>query len=100
MALERVDFVELESPTPLRDVLARVQTETDTAVQEKLRPFVVMSRAQLGTRHAELEGLLDLKGPGSGSIPPGLRESLGDVATAFVVSSITASLIVVQSAEK
>ncbi|KAF8487656.1 hypothetical protein JB92DRAFT_3021712 [Gautieria morchelliformis] len=54
MALERVDFVKLESPTPLREVLARVQAGTDMAVQEKLRPFIVMSRAQLETRYARV----------------------------------------------
>lgn len=99
-AIERVEFVELERPTPLREVLIRVQRETERAVQEKLRAFVITGRARglaEDTCCAELERLLHSEGPLK--TPPEVRETIGDIATAFVVSGNTAGVLVVQSAE-
>jgi K+:H+ antiporter len=98
-ALTRVEFIELTSPTPLRDVLMRAETQHRVAIQRKERPFVVVGRARrLATEshHAELKELLEENGHAVGSE---VRKTMGDVATAFVVSGSMAGLVVVQAAE-
>jgi hypothetical protein len=96
-ALERVEFTEMGSPTSLREVVARVQNEADITVLEKSRAFIVTGRGRrqaVETMFGELEELLAVEG----SVEPGTRETMGDVATMLMVSSSTAGLIVVQSA--
>ena len=100
-ALTRVEFIELASPTPLRDVLARIEAETNIAVQQKARPFIVMGRARRlasESHREELEELLE--GRPEGHVRSEVRKTMGDVATAFVVSGNSAGLVVVQAAEK
>lgn len=95
-ALERIQFVEIESTTSLCDVLVRVRRESDTAVQERLRPFIVTGRAQSRAVEIPQSGLLDLE---TRNIAPEVQATIGDVATAILMYCDTASLVVVQSAE-
>lgn len=97
-ALTRIEFIELSSPTPLRDVLAQAETQYEMAIQEKARSFIVVGRARqlaVGSHHEELKELLEGNGHAVGSE---VRKTMGDVATAFVVSGSTAGLVVVQAA--
>lgn len=99
-ALTRVEFVDLASPAPLRDVLARIEGETDMAVRQKAaRPFVVVGRARrlaAESHHAELGKIFH--GRAEGHVRSEVRKTMGDVATAVVVSGSIAGLLVVQAA--
>ena len=96
-ALTRIEFIETSSVTPLHEVLKQAETETETAVQKNTRPFVIVGRARRLAAESHHEELKTLLGE-NGHIGSEVRKTMGDVATAFVLSGGNAGLLVVQAA--
>jgi len=95
-ALTRIKFIEISSSKPMHEVLARAQSETDVAIQKKARPFVVVGRARRLAAESHQEELRTLLEE-NGHLGSEVRKTMGDVATAFVLSGGNAGLLVVQT---
>ncbi|KAI0040269.1 hypothetical protein FA95DRAFT_1527812 [Auriscalpium vulgare] len=92
-ALARIDFQELATPVPLH---AAVQQARGVAA-ERSRVLVVMGRSRrlaVESHHQELKELTNEHG-GVGSE---VKKTVGDVATAFILSGVNAGLVVMQAA--
>jgi len=95
-ALNRVTFNSLASPTPLN---ALVQQAAEKATAGRL--IVVVGRAKrlaVESHQDEMKTILgDQHGFGHGGLGNEIRQTIGDVATAFVVSGVSAGLLVMQA---
>ncbi|KAG8907858.1 K(+)/H(+) antiporter [Tulasnella sp. 403] len=95
-ALARITFTTLSSPTPLKDLIARISGD---AIGK--RQLVVVGRAKrlaVESHQDEMKSLLsEQQGFGHGGLGNEMRKTLGDVATAFVVSGVPAGLLVMQA---
>ncbi|KAF8577893.1 hypothetical protein K439DRAFT_1396195 [Ramaria rubella] len=95
MALERIEFVELESPTPLGEVLLKAEKEAFAAACRKARLFIIAGRSLTVKAHQE-----ELQRKLEGRVyETEVKNAIGDVAMAFMMSNSAAELIVVQSVE-
>ncbi|KIJ36673.1 hypothetical protein M422DRAFT_179123 [Sphaerobolus stellatus SS14] len=99
-ALSRIQFVKTNSATPLRDILAEAEAETNVAVQKKARPFVMLGRARRLAAESHSDELKSLFEENGTHINGEVRKTMGDVATAFVLSGGNAGLLVIQTARK
>lgn len=97
-ALTRVHFTELESHTPLHDLLRLSENEISNAAEaSNARSFIIVGRGRklvAGLHSKELNKILE----GKGVLGNEVKKTMGDVATAVIVSGIPAGLLVVQSA--
>ena len=96
-ALARMQFLEEPSPTPLRTVLERAGKMSKAAVEERSRLLVLAGRSRrlaVENHHVELKALVEEYGGVGGEV----KRTVGDVATALVVSRCQANVIVFQTA--
>jgi hypothetical protein len=101
-ALSRVTFSELASPVPLHAIVEFVGNEEQRATRRRKRLMVVTGRGRrmaVESHHGELTQMLTEQGPhpyfGSGDS----RKTVGDVATALIISENNAGVLVVQAAD-
>ncbi|KAG8952977.1 K(+)/H(+) antiporter [Tulasnella sp. 424] len=95
-ALTRVTFTSLSSPKPLHSL---VDKASEVAAERRL--IVVVGRGKrlaAESHHDEMKILLDEEeGRKHGGLGNEMRNTLGDVATAFMVSRVSAGLLVMQA---
>ncbi|KAG8893490.1 K(+)/H(+) antiporter, partial [Tulasnella sp. 417] len=95
-ALTRVTFTSLSSPRPLHSL---VDKATEVASEKRL--IVVVGRGKrlaAESHHDEMKTLLnEEQGRKHGGLGNEMRNTLGDVATAFMVSRVSAGLLVMQA---
>ncbi|KAJ7642763.1 Sodium/hydrogen exchanger family-domain-containing protein [Mycena polygramma] len=96
----RIEFRELATPVPLHAAINEVKTHHEASVGQARLPRVLVvvgrSRRLAVENHAgELKELADEYG----SVGTDVRKTMGDVASAFVVSSAGSGVVVVQAAE-
>ncbi|GJJ15877.1 hypothetical protein Clacol_010155 [Clathrus columnatus] len=97
-ALTRIQFTELDSYTPLHDLLHLCESEVSSNADEamKSRPFIIVGRGRklsVGSHTKELNKILEEKGTAGIEI----KKTMGDVATAVIASGLPAGLLVVQA---
>lgn len=96
-ALSRVQFTELATPNPLHAAVDDASSLLNDLIEKKSRLLVVAGRSRrlaAESHHAELKELMEEHG----SVGSEVKKTIGDVATAFVVSGCKAGLVVVQAA--
>jgi len=90
-ALSRIDFSDLTSPVPLHAAIQRASKHR--------RVLVVVGRSKqlaVEDHHVELKDLVD-----EHQVPVGykvMKKTIGDVATAFLVSKCASAVVVLQAA--
>src|ERR1700761_1387104 len=95
----RVRFSTQTTPSPLHTLLQRLSTPTALGG----RRLVLLGRSRRlspESHHAELKELLLEDGGGSGrkgTLAHEVRKTVGDVATAVMISGVTTDLVVVQA---
>lgn len=92
-----MEFLEEPSPTPLRTVLERAGKMSKAAAEERSRLLVLAGRSRrlaAENHHVELKVLVEEYGGVGGEV----KRTVGDVATALVVSRCQANVIVFQTA--
>ncbi|KAF7985947.1 hypothetical protein HWV62_43888 [Athelia sp. TMB] len=95
-ALSRIDFMELQTPVPLHAIVSRASQQFDALVEKRSRLLVVAGRSRrlaVENHREELKELIEEHG----SVGNEVKKTIGDVATAFVVSGCKAGLVVVQA---
>ena len=96
-ALSRVHFTELATPYPLHAAVEDASSLLNDLIEKKSRLLVVAGRSRrlaAESHHTELKLLMEERG----SVGSEVKKTIGDVATAFVVSGCKAGLIVMQAA--
>ncbi|KAF7980666.1 hypothetical protein HWV62_37087 [Athelia sp. TMB] len=95
-ALSRIDFMELQTPVPLHAIVSRASQQFDALVEKRSRLLVVAGRSRrlaVENHRDELKELIEEHG----SVGNEVKKTIGDVATAFVVSGCKAGLVVIQA---
>ena len=95
-ALARIDFQEVRTPLPLHTIIQHANRIFDTAAVERTRLLIIAGRSRrlaVENHHAELKELMQEHG----AVGSEVKKTVGDVATAFVVSGCNAGLIVMQA---
>ncbi len=96
-ALSRIQFTSLSSATPLHELVNQV-----TAFPSGQRSIVVVGRAKrlaVESHHDEMSVFVkEAHGAVRGSVGKEMRKTLGDVASAFVISGNQTGLLVMQAA--
>ena len=95
-ALSRIDFMELQTPVPLHAIVSRASQQFDALVEKRSRLLVVAGRSRrlaVENHREELKELIEEHG----SVGNEVKKTIGDVATAFVVSGCKAGLVVIQA---
>jgi len=98
-ALGRMEFLEISTPTPLQAAVDHTTSQSQTAIEHEKNLIVVLGRSRrLATEdHSqELKGLTEKNGRIGGEV----KRTIGDVATALVVSGCGAGLVVLQAATR
>lgn len=96
-ALSRVEFVELQTPVPLHAVVNKAASQFESLVAQRSRLLIVVGRSRrlaVENHRKELSMMIEKHG----SVGHEVKKTIGDVATAFVVSGCKASLVVIQAA--
>jgi len=96
-ALTRIEFTEVATSSPLHHITQEVHTQLGYAAEHQKRLFVVLGRSRRLaplSHHHELKGMIDEHGGVSNEV----KRTIGDVATALVLSNCEAGLVVVQRA--
>ena len=96
-ALDRIEWREVSTPTPLRAVVEHAAQLEDATGERKSRLTVVVGRSRrlaVENHHAELKGLMDEHG----GVASEVKKTVGDVAAAFIVTGSKASIVVMQAA--
>lgn len=100
-ALTRVSAAEIDSATPLADILKRIGTETIVARDARKSLLVVAGRGRRLAAESHAVELRELLAEQHAQAVGGeVRKSLGEVACAVVVSNVKAGLLVVQASPK
>ncbi|KAI0917070.1 hypothetical protein AcW2_007298 [Taiwanofungus camphoratus] len=96
-ALSRVEFSELPTQTPLHTVVEYASNVVDAASERRERSLIMMGRSRrlaAENHHVELRQLMEeYSGVGSE-----VKKTVGDVATALIVTGCKASIVVLQAA--
>jgi len=95
-ALSRIQFSEVPTPTPLHAVIQHASNTTESANDRRCRPMIVVGRSRrlaVENHHAELKQLMEQYG----AVGSEVKKTVGDVATALMVSGCKASIVVLQS---
>ncbi|KAI0315604.1 hypothetical protein OF83DRAFT_1173659 [Amylostereum chailletii] len=95
-ALSRVAFQDLATPVPLHAIVQHGVTASAASA----RLMVVLGRSRrlaVEDHHQELKEMMDER-PSNERVGSEVKKTLGDVATAFVLSGVHAGLIVMQAA--
>ncbi|KAH7915666.1 Sodium/hydrogen exchanger family-domain-containing protein [Hygrophoropsis aurantiaca] len=99
-ALSRIEFVELQTPAPLSAIVQRASSLRDSLAAKRTRLLIVSGRSRQTARdvkdqHHELKELME----GHRTVGPEVLKTIGDVATAFVVSGCARAMVVLQAAD-
>ncbi|EJC98912.1 uncharacterized protein FOMMEDRAFT_94794 [Fomitiporia mediterranea MF3/22] len=100
-ALQRVSFHEQVSPTPLHSLIDEVTSQLTRANSHGRRLVVVLGRSRrlsMEDHTKELRKLVEVHG--GGSVGGEVRETIGDVASALVVSGCDVGIVVMQAANR
>lgn len=95
-ALSRIEFMELQTPVPLHAIVSRASLQFEALVEKRSRLLVVAGRSRrlaVENHREELKELIEEHG----SVGNEVKKTIGDVATAFVVSGCKAGLVVIQA---
>ncbi|KAL6303874.1 Sodium/hydrogen exchanger family-domain-containing protein [Sparassis latifolia] len=98
-ALSRVEFTELRTTTPLRSVVDYASNLPRAAEERHRRPLVITGRSRrlaVENHAAELKQITDEHG----GVGNEVKKTLGDVATALIVSGCQAGVLVLQAANE
>ena len=96
-ALSRMAFTEVSTPAPLHYLIERALQLSESAADERSRLLVLAGRSRrlaVENHHAELKQLIDEHGP----IGTEVKKTVGDLATALIVTGSKASIVVLQAA--
>lgn len=96
-ALSRIEFSELATSTPLHVATQSACSQFDALIEKHSRLLIVAGRSRrlaVENHQQELKELMEEHG----SVGHEVKKTIGDVATAFVVSGCKASVVVVQAA--
>ena len=96
-ALSRIKFTELETPVPLHAIVQSTYSQLESLNEKRSRLLIVAGRSRrLATENhnQELKELMEEYG----SVGQEVKKTIGDVATAFVISRCKSGLVVVQAA--
>lgn len=97
-ALTRITFAEVSSPSPLHTVIDQATVHVTDAERQERKLTVVLGRSRrlaVENHSKELKEIMDVHG-GVGSE---IKKTIGDVATALVVSGCKLALVVMQAAD-
>ncbi|KAL1950506.1 hypothetical protein VTO73DRAFT_5630 [Trametes versicolor] len=95
-ALSRMDFSDVGTPEPLRYTIKQALGMSRSVVDERGRLLILAGRSRrlaVENHHAELKSVMEEHG----GLANEVKRTVGDVATALVVSGCQASLIVFQA---
>lgn len=98
-ALTRIEFKEIATPSPLRAVVSEAEALLNSLIEKKERLLVVAGRSRrlaVEDHHRELKSIVDEHS----NVGAEVRKTVGDVATALVVSGCKAGIVVLQSANQ
>lgn len=98
-ALTRVTFAEVSTPSPLQTIIDQAKVHVSDAEQQERKLTVVLGRSRrlaVENHQRELKEIMDVHG-GVGSE---IKKTIGDVATALVVSGCKLALVVMQAADR
>ncbi|THH13512.1 hypothetical protein EW146_g6712 [Bondarzewia mesenterica] len=96
-ALSRIDFQELSTHVPLHAVIQQASDELEATAASGSRLLIIAGRSRrlaVENHHAELKKLMEEHG----AIGSEVKKTVGDVATAFILSRCNAGLVVMQAA--
>jgi len=96
-ALSRIEFKELITPVPLHTLVENARSQIESLNEKRSRLLIMAGRSRrlaVENHHHELKELMEEHG----SVGHEVKKTIGDVATAFVVSGCKAGLVVVQAA--
>ncbi|PCH39825.1 hypothetical protein WOLCODRAFT_136514 [Wolfiporia cocos MD-104 SS10] len=95
-ALSRIEFSEIPTRAPLHTVVEYADNVTESSAERRRRPMVVVGRSRrlaAEDHHAELRQLMDQHG----ALGSEVKKTVGDVATALMVTGCKASIVVLQT---
>ncbi|KAI0344479.1 hypothetical protein BDW22DRAFT_1326663 [Trametopsis cervina] len=96
-ALSRIEWQNLSSSTPLRSAIELATTLENSTADRRSRLLVITGRSRrlaAENHHAELKQLIDEHG----GVASEVKKTVGDVASAFIVTGSKASIVVLQAA--
>jgi len=96
VALSRIEFSEIRTPTPLYTVFEYVTNITESANERRCRPMVVVGRSRrlaVENHHSELKQLMEQHG----SFGSEVKKTVGDVSAALMATGCKASIVVLQA---
>jgi len=96
-ALSRIEFVGLDTPVPLHAIVNKASSKFDALIEQRSRLLIVAGRSRrlaVENHRAELKELMEEQHSNVGNE---VKKTIGDVATAFVVSGCKAGLVVIQA---
>lgn len=96
-ALSRIEWQSLSSSTPLRSAIELATTLENSTADRRSRLLVITGRSRrlaAENHHAELKQLIDKHG----GVASEVKKTVGDVASAFIVTGSKASIVVLQAA--
>jgi hypothetical protein len=96
-ALSRIEFTELATPAPLHTAVESATSQLESLIEKRSRLLVVAGRSRRLAVESHQQELKELTEE-HGSVGHEVKKTIGDVATAFVVSGCKAGLVVVQAA--
>lgn len=96
-ALSRIEFTELATPAPLHAAVESATSQLDSLLEKRSRLLVVAGRSRRLAVESHQQELRELTEE-HGSVGHEVKKTIGDVATAFVISGCKAGLVVVQAA--
>lgn len=95
-ALSRMEFSDVGTPAPLRHVIKQALDMSESAAGVRGRLLILAGRSRrlaVENHHAELKSVMEEHG----GIANEVKRTVGDVATALVVSGCQASVMVFQA---
>ncbi|KAH7915459.1 Sodium/hydrogen exchanger family-domain-containing protein [Hygrophoropsis aurantiaca] len=96
--LSRIEFADLNSPVPLHAIVQQASSLRETLAQKRTRLLIVAGRSRrlaVENHHHELKELIEEHSSVGHEV---VKKTIGDVATAFVVSGCGTGMVVLQAA--
>lgn len=98
-ALHRIAFLEETAPSPLHATVQKAQQQQQLAEENSQTLMIVVGRSRrlaVEDHHDDLKELMEEHG----QVRSEIKKTIGDVASALLVSGCNAGVIVVQAAER
>ncbi|KAI0687851.1 Sodium/hydrogen exchanger family-domain-containing protein [Cytidiella melzeri] len=97
-ALSRIEWQTIRSATPLRAAVQSAKSLEDSTAERRSRLLIIAGRSRrlaAEDHHAELKQLIDEHG----GVASEVKKTVGDVASAFIVTGSEASVVVMQASK-